>query len=313
MKPQTKLYKITKEELDALTITKGSNMVMVHIPHQNEDTQTESGIYIVGDQDYKPAVHAERWGYVYKVCPDLLYERGRADSMDWKTEVEIEVGDKVWFDFREAVYAYTYLVDGEWYKLIDYAFLHVAVRNNNVIPLNGYVLFREVKVKPDTSLEVEEHVDPRYGIVAYAGSYNQEYTNSVYSDAIRVEEGDHVLFEDGTSCFPLESGLHNEFSDEKFVLQHRNKILAVVNPEHDKIIRLHEMAFGAEIKKRKLEKMGITLQKDYHTYRIGIVRASVLPYLKSGDVVVLPKGKGTLFNDIEYFSEDRIMYYEARD
>src|SRR6056297_1721467 len=124
MRPKTKTQKISRAELDKMQLPSGANMVLVHLPHQNKDTETESGILVVGDQDFKPAQHAERWGFVYRLPDKLVFDRNDPHSMQWKTEIECEEGDQVWFDYHAAMYAYTMECDGEWYKLINYTFLY---------------------------------------------------------------------------------------------------------------------------------------------------------------------------------------------
>jgi hypothetical protein len=312
MKPKVKLYKVSREELDSLLIPPSSNTVIVRIPYLNKDQTTESGILMVADEDYKPALHAERWGVVYKNCGELYYDDSDINSMMWKTENEIQEGDEVWFDFSKGLHADTYAVDGEWYKVLKYQHLHVAKRGDQVIPLNGYVLFKEVEENKDSDLLISTNIDTRFGVVVHAGSYNQEYANSVYTDDIKVDDGDHVLFEAGTQCFPLEAGLHNAFSKDKLVLQQRKRVVAVVSKDHKQTGKLHTKVIGVRVKEReKLTASEIMLIKDNYNYRVGVVEDSVHPYIPEGTVVVLPKKKGTIFNDLEYYTEDRILYYET--
>ena len=309
MKPQAKIFRITKEELDSVQIPGEADIVIVHIPHLNEDTKTASGIFVVGDQDYKPALHAERWGYVYKTCTTAGHIADR--TAEWETIVEVEVGDKVWFDFREALYAHTFLVDGEWYKVLNYKFLHMALRGEKVIPLNGYVMFKPFTPELEHELLVTTHKDDRLGIVAYTGRPNDAYDLDFYSDNIDIKEGDHVLFEESTACFPLESEMHSEFSKETYVLQQRKKIIAIVSEDHKEIIKLHKKVIGVKVREWKQETSGIKLLKNQNNNRIGVVGDSSHKEMKEGTVVVIPRKKGTIFNELEYYTEDRIIYYEV--
>lgn len=311
MKPKVKKYKIDRDVLEALVLPPESHIVIVHVPHQNKDTTTKSGIYIVGDQDFKPAEHAERWGYIYKLPPGLLYEYGDPDTMSWKTEIECEVGDKVWFDFREALYAYTFEVDGEWYKLMSYEGLHVAQKpDGKVIPLNGYLLMKEYRPPKVSQFSLDPPVDARFGIVEIAGRPNDDYMLDVFSDDIDVYDGDHVLFEHKTSCFPLEATLHQEFSDVKYILQQRKKVIAVVDKEHKETLRLHRGVFAMKMRKDEMEVGGITLLKGQRRLRYGDVVESANDDIPVGSLVVVSKQPGTMFNDLEYFTEDQIYYYE---
>ena len=311
MRPIEKTYKISKEELDALQLPLGTGAVMILIPYKNKDQKTKSGIYLVGDEDYKPAMHAERWGYVYKMSDSLHFDRTDMSSMQWVTEIETEIGDKVWFDFRAAMYAYTYECEGEWYKIMEYQNLYIAERGKETITLNGYILFSEYEEDLDSDILLTTNIDKKYGIAEYVGSYNQGYLSPFYDDNITVEKGDHVLFESGTSCFPLEAGLHNEFSDDKFVIQQRKRIIGVVDHKHENVLSLHDNVIGVEIKKTDLDRGEIKLLKDNKDHRIGHVKVSSHPNICEGDVVVLAKKGGTIFNGLEYLTEERVLYYET--
>jgi co-chaperonin GroES (HSP10) len=312
MKPKTKLYKISKEDLDRIELPDWSNIVIVHIPHKNEETKTESGIYVVSDQDFKPAIHAERWGYIFKKNDNLHYDNKSAASIPWKTKCEVEVGDKVWFDFREALYAYTFDCDGEWYKIINYEFLSLSVGGSKVIkPLNGYVLFSEYKKPKESELLLDSKVEEKYGVVEYVGEVNEEYTHPIWGDGIEVNKGDHVLFEEGSKCFSLESGLHNEFSDDKIILQQRRKVVAVVDSDHSHVLRLHDMVVGVNHVEGDNVIGHISLLGDPNSIRVGEVMESGTKNIPVGANVVLPKNKGTEFNGLEYFTEDRILFYET--
>jgi co-chaperonin GroES (HSP10) len=317
MKPKVKKYKISKEDLDAIQIPHDSNMVIVKITHMNAESKTKSGIILIGDEDFKPAIHAERWGYIHRACPNLYYEPKTPGSMPWETDVEVEEGDKVWFDFNQALQAYTYECEGVLYKLMSYQFLHMAQKpNSDVLPLNGYVLFTEFEPKVESDILLTTNIDKKYGVVEYVGTPNRDYeVNHMfdynYYDGIDLSPGDHVLFESGTSCFPLESGMHNEFSDTRYVMQQRKRIVAVVNKEHTRAERLHKMVVAVEIIGEKKSDSGIKLIKSQKTHRIGRVVESSHPDMPIGTVCSLPQKKGTEFNGLEYYTEDRVLYYEA--
>lgn len=313
MRPKTKTEKISREELESIQIPPGSNVVIVHVPHKNEDTVTTSGIYIVADQDFKPAEHAERWGYIYKLPPSLVFERGNPNTMSWKTEIEVEIGDKVWFDFRQALYATTYVVDGEWYKVMDYEFLHLAYREDDdtVIPLNGYLLMREYRPPKESDLLLDPDVDKQYAVVVKAGSKNKEYILDFWNDDIDVCDGDHVMFEVKTSCFPLEAQLHREFGDDKYILQQRKRVIAVVNEKHNKVLRLHKGIFAIKEREEVLEKSGIVLVRPQRKMRVADVIESNNDAIPAGSVVVVSKQRGSEFKELEYFTEDKVYYYET--
>jgi hypothetical protein len=311
MRPKTKTQKVNREVLDRIQLPSGANMVLIHIPHQNKDTTTKSGILVVGDQDFKPAQHAERWGYVYRIPDKLVFDGDDPYSSQWETTIECEVGDKVWFDYHSAMYAYTMECEGEWYKIMSYTSLYVVLRGDKIIPLNGYMMLKRYIPPKKSELSLDEKADEDYGIVYKAGRPNTNYLLDVWNDDVEINEGDHVLFEAGTSCFPLEHSMHQEFVEGDLVLQHRKRVLAVVSEDHSHILRLHTGVFGVKVREDKLEKGGITLTKSMSSIRIGDVVVSSHDKIKEGSVVILPKKQGTEFNGLEYYTEDRIYYYET--
>lgn len=310
MRPKEKIYRIDKSELEALQVVPESNSVMVRVPYYNRHQKTSSGLFIVGDEDYKPATHAERWGYVYKVCSKLFYDPPLINSMQWETEVEIQEGDEVWFNFNMALHAYTYICDNEIYKMLKYQDLYVARRGKEVIPLNGYVVLKEWKPPKKSVFLLEEKADKRFAVVEHYGSCNKEYSNSHYSDDIQLGVGDRVLLEEGTSLIPLEGGLHNTFRDDQVFIQQRKRILAVVDSDSN-VVRVNSNTLAVKVKKSSLLKAGVVLMRDYKNYRIGEVKAAYCPDIPMGSTVVIPLVKGAELNDLEYITHEKILYYET--
>jgi len=309
MRPKSPTYNISKDELDKLNIPFASNMVIVHVPHKNENTRTNAGVYVVGDTDFSVHHHVERWGYVYALPSSFEYELSR-DMEQWDTDVECEVGDKVWFDYRAALNAYTFVVNGEWYKLLKYSHLYVAIRGEDIIPLNGYVLFKRFIPEKESEFLLDSDPDERFGIVAYAGSKNKRYRIDMFSDDIDIKNGDHVVFEEGTACFDMEYELHEVFG-ESVVLQQRKRILGVVDEDHDNILSLRAGVVGVKPREENLDKNGILLTREQRKQRVCDVVHSSHDTILENTIVLAPKKKGTLFNGIEYYTEERIFYYET--
>jgi hypothetical protein len=253
MRPTTITHKVSRSELESLYIPVGSNLVLVHVPHQNKDTTTKSGLLVIGDMDFKPAEHAERWGYIYSLPKELVYNNISQDPMGWETTLECSVGDKVWFDYRAAMYAHTLECDGEWYKLLNYGSLYVVQDSQDrIIPLNGYLLLKKYVNESSGSIVVSAKVDDRFATVFKSGSKNARYRLDIWNDNIDVYDGDSVLFEAETVCFPLESELHRTFPEPDVFLQHRKRVLAVVTEDHSEVVRIHDGVVGVVERPAKL-------------------------------------------------------------
>lgn len=111
--------------------------------------------------NFEQEKHQSVFGEVVKV-PENLFFLGSADQarynpkcMPWECEMELQVGDKVVIDYIEAQTAMgeghnnkanpRFLVDysrqdKEWYCFIPYQHCLVAVRDEEIIPLNGNIL-----------------------------------------------------------------------------------------------------------------------------------------------------------------------------
>ena len=119
------------------------------------------------------------------------------------------------------------------------------------------------------------------------------------------------MFEGGTRCFPLESGVHNKFSDQKYVLQQRKRIVGVVDEAHEHVLKLHNKVLEVSVISRDLEKNKIVMMRDYKNYRLAEVIDSTSKTIPSKAKVVIPKKTGMIFNGKEYITEDTIIYYET--
>lgn len=216
------------------------NQVLVETLTRNLDKKTKSGILVVSDGDFRPAMHTDRVSMVIK-CPSRLYfsrtpynRRGNStETMEWKTDMELEEGDLVWHDFMAVHNCPVITVSnkpGKEYKLINYSDIYVARRGKKVILLNGYVLCEPVKEVLGALDYREDRESFILGKVAYAGKPNQEYRSLKYSDARDVRQGDIIIRrritrrEGEDDRIFLEDPLHATFNGGKryFIVQRKD-------------------------------------------------------------------------------------------
>ena len=174
---------LTREEFYRMRILSKNNQVLIRIDVHNIDERTPSGIYTNPDHDWAKAAHADRIGYVVKVPDTLYYADNRFNnegrliftdelSMPWKTEMQLKLGDQVWFDYLASLNCNIFYCDGVQYKLIKYDDIYLAKRGRNTIMLNGYCLFTQIY--KEYKIEVlEKEVDVTRGIVARVGQKNK--------------------------------------------------------------------------------------------------------------------------------------------
>jgi hypothetical protein len=249
--------KITREELDNGIIP--FNHVMVEADKTIEGKKTKGGIIYGHDENVQFEGEGTSWeadvadvfGTVYKIPQKLYYDKEDPNhSMSWYSEMEVQIGDLVWFSVIEGRNATALECDGKFYKIIPYADLIVCRRtlpfNNTpadvlriyqqtgqvlfnspniiIICLNGRVLLEYYKKPKVSSLDFKEEIDTTKGIVRFLGKPNKEYIREEYNDIDGLEVGDLVLLNPGTPQVPLERRSFNSHFDNGklyFVVQRR--------------------------------------------------------------------------------------------
>jgi hypothetical protein len=155
----------------------------------------------------------------------------RLDSVRFDTEVEVEVGDRVYFEYMAHMMADTY---GRWVPtsqgtmmMVKYDDLILAKRDNEVIMLNGNVLVENEVQEADTEgfikqLHVKDHKtrSHAYAKVRYCGTRVKAYL-----ELRGIRDGNQIaerIIYDPRYAKELEFGLHRIF-DEKRLLRIQRK------------------------------------------------------------------------------------------
>jgi hypothetical protein len=145
---------------------------------KSEEDTTPSGIIKVGDTDFQPAMHANRISEVVMVPEELYYglvwhkrRNDATESMPWRTDMDLQVGDIVWHDYMNSLNCPVIDVEDsdEQYKLLNYYDLYVAKRK---IP---YVAKRKIPYMNFTE-EVMFYGEERK-LVVYDGMGPFQYAN----------------------------------------------------------------------------------------------------------------------------------------
>ena len=252
--------RILKSELDSGYIP--FNHVMIESDLTIEGKKTKGGIIYGHDEDtvfYSERENADTsWeadvaqvsGDVYKVPQRLYYNKEDTNSsMPWLCDMEVEIGDTVWFPPLESRNATAFECDGKYFKLIPYRDLIVAKRKSRpphcgipgdiedwnpieqIICLNGYTLLEPVYYvnKSPLSLSKQGECDKTRGIVRYLGFANREYIAPQYVDFQNLEVGDEVLLSPKTPLFLLERKSYlASFDNEKLYWCVQRRRIALV-------------------------------------------------------------------------------------
>lgn len=246
--------KLSKEELDRAKIP--LNHILVKMLHTSEGIKTKGGItigfnletvYAEGDNSWCADL-AECYAETYKVPDNLFYDPDDPNTMDIDTDMELQVGDMVWFSILESKNSPEVICDGELYKSLPYADCYVAKRiikeeppiTGRIgstftfrLPLNGYVLCEPCYESKLSDLDTlsEKKADMTRGVIKFIGTPPKGYIREEYThiDDLRVE--DEVLFDPRTALFYLErsKSLAKFDGDNQYWCVPRRRIVTVLN------------------------------------------------------------------------------------
>lgn len=180
-----------------------NNNVLVRVDlNPTEDVVLDSGIIMCGyaSSEWNDAEAMPRFGEVI-MMPNRLVEMDfsnmhSANMMEWGTEIEVEVGDIVYFGAMIAANAESFIYEDTLYLLIPYSRIICRVREDAVTPVNGYCLLSEKMDKQHAKGIITSHADKvnrRRGKITHVGRANDYYFGEDAVDA-EVEVGDEVVF-----------------------------------------------------------------------------------------------------------------------
>jgi len=207
------------------------------VEYSCEGYTTASGIIIGVNVDaiYEHGVesHAadmtEVYGRVVRVPEILPYSKNDPNGMSWNPEMEIEVGDYVWFNIIISRNCSEIVVGDRLYKVITYEDLIAAKKggiDGEIIPLNGNCLIEPIKEQSLSKFDIlsSNKTDIHKGIARYVGKPVIEYQTPLNYDHKDVQVGDLVTFDKNYVPYYLErKKIMAEFDDDNlyFVAQRR--------------------------------------------------------------------------------------------
>lgn len=195
----------------SLTLGNPINNFVILKMEPNETITMPSGVKF-----FLPPPSAQENKEVYKPLrgevisvPTLKFKQGDRSTMDWRTDMELEVGDKV-IVRRPALsmaigndHPSFYVENGELFIYLKYQEIVVATRGDKIIVLNGFCLIEPIIESEKTFLYVPDTAkkqSKKFGIIKYLGKPNQEYhisKNSAEQEIIPTDEVPWVRKEDG--------------------------------------------------------------------------------------------------------------------
>jgi len=202
----------------------------------------ESGSEIIVDPSFKPEEHAQTRGIVRSI-PEGLYFNNKdiMESVEYLTDIEVEVGDQVFFHYLQINIAISekkvLIEDGKFFIFIRYDSLFCAIRNNNMIMLNGWMLLEPIERAVNKESKVittlprdRQKKDPLKGKIIHVGTPVKEYFyGKVEADnGIDVKKGDTVIFLPH-SDIPLEYSMHQSLKEVYYRVQRKELLSIYIN------------------------------------------------------------------------------------
>lgn len=229
-----------------------ANYVAVKIDNPAYDQiKTKGGLELYIDPNFDFAKHVNHYGEVIAVPEKLIFDKKDPNrGLMHHTEMELQVGDKVYIDRREVMiclgdkvranddykgmYPNKYIEneDGTLTLFVRYDMIWMAIRNGNYMPVNGWLIIEYIKeeeyegsiIIPDS---LKSEYNPFIGRVLYAGKRILEYQSETQTDSYNIEVGDIVLLPKYGDIF-LENELHSMLGKKVFVCQ-RYRLVSTYN------------------------------------------------------------------------------------
>lgn len=212
-----------------------ANWVCVEIDDSNEFVKLGDE-KIKLDTTFEPEKNAQTVGRLVKVCSHLTFNPTSSTTHDYDVDIEVVKGDTVVFHFMTVLAARkhgkTFTQDGKEYVFMPYERLFVALRDGEVLPLNGIILVEPLEEVPSTSLAVPEIAiknSKTTGIVRYAGMKCRGYAgiHKDFGEDPDVPVGSKILFKT-QEAIPLQYEFHSIISKNLYRM-HRKDVLAIIN------------------------------------------------------------------------------------
>ena len=173
--------------------------------------------------------------------PESLYynklDRG-FESVEYLTDINLEVGDKVFFHYLQIDIAINQRriieEDGKFFIFIKHDSLFMSIRNEEIVMHNGWMLLEPVDKAVDKDSVVNTKIpknrqkhDPLKGRIAFLGDPVKEYWwgNNETDEGINVNKGDTVIFLPH-SDIPLEYDMHQSLKEKYYRVQ-RKELLSI--------------------------------------------------------------------------------------
>lgn len=147
-------------------------------------------------------------------------------SLAWETNMEVQIGDTVLIKYTIYNQAYkagrVFEFGNKLLILVPYDFILLALRGDDILPLNGQVLVVPITKKHQGKIQLENEIEVgQLGRIAYIGSPVRAYLGSDDSDDDYYQQGDEVVFKKSMNV-PVEESVFRQLKEPFYRLQRRH-------------------------------------------------------------------------------------------
>ncbi len=140
----------TKDQI--LSMQPTPNNVLILIDRKQDEYKMSDGNKLYLDCSFQPEQHAPVTGHVVAICKKLIFSARLGDSfsLDWDTDIQLQVGDYVISYYLSAINALSNgrLLTDEYnnqYLVLRYDKLFASRRGDIVRPINGFNLLTPIE------------------------------------------------------------------------------------------------------------------------------------------------------------------------
>jgi hypothetical protein len=217
-----------------------NNMVAIR-PFPADEIRLKGGEKLYLDIRFEEYLNAQTAGEVIGVPDRLVYNPKLDNCLDWDTDMEIQIGDTVIFNYlavKNARHMMHIMEDGV--VCMPYDKIYTVIRNGEIICVNGFILVAPEIEPIETFLEIPDtalHKSKQIGRVLYAGKPNRAYrmetllTGHSGPDS-PVESGSRVVF-NWNDAIPIQPNaeLRGEIKREVIYRMQHKDVHAIVPDE----------------------------------------------------------------------------------
>lgn len=145
----------------------------------SDEIRLNDGKKLYLDIRFEEYLNARTAGEVVAVPQKLKFDPSLPTSLDWDTDMELQVGDVVVFNYLAVKSAIEMgNVFGDGVVAISYDKIYTAIRNGQVVCVNGFILVEPEQEHVASTLHLPDiamHKSKQIGTVVYAGTPNRGY------------------------------------------------------------------------------------------------------------------------------------------